>query len=697
MVTSLLAQLLVDGVYTSYKQLEASGTTVVIGPDVDMQLRPNIANWTWDNASLDLDPSNPQSALYGKIGRNTACRLRLGSTPLTVFAGEATDWEPDETLGATASRGLRQVDFSAAGVASRVGKWTDPIDSAMLRKQASIPGLIGYWPGEGGGSDTVQLSEQSGVFGAAPGSVSGTIDFGGDPGPGGGDTALKIGTGGALAARFARVTTSGWQAVFHAKLPAVPSSGTYLEMFGCNLSNGNRVQWMVNNNSYLIQVIDPFGAVKGSYAATPVGVDPTNWVRYRIKATFSGGTVTIEPAWYAQDAPVIYGVTFTYADSGTGALLNWQVSDNTWTDGAAYGHIFATSNTAVDLTDTTYVASFNGYLGEFADDRIARLGGEQGLSISLVGAASSTARMGRQKPDTLINLFEECRVTDGGVLYDSPTFGNITYRIRAAMLNQTPALTLTKGTTAASPLKPVVGDKLIVNDVTVKNRSGESAHVVVTSGSMSVADAPAGVGRYRKSLDVNLSNALLLADRGTWETNVGTTDRRWYKTITVDLLSNPSLINTLIGLQPGQLISLVGAEFDTVGLIFLSAEWTIQNFPVKVVLTCVPADAYTVGVYDATTSRKDSTFATTASSATTTATTIAATNPVLADCWSTTATPYPIKVTGEVMTVTAATAPAGTGPFTQILTVTRSVNGVVKTHAANEPIRLATPVHYGFV
>jgi hypothetical protein len=47
--------------------------------------------------------------------------------------------------------------------------------------------------------------------------------------------------------------------------------------------------------------------------------------------------------------------------------------------------------------------------------------------------------------------------------------------------------------------------------------------------------------------------------------------------------------------------------------------------------------------------------------------------------------PYNIVIGGEEMTVTAATA--------SLLTVVRSVNGVVKSHLTGQQIRLATPAY----
>jgi hypothetical protein len=63
-----------------------------------------------------------------------------------------------------------------------------------------------------------------------------------------------------------------------------------------------------------------------------------------------------------------------------------------------------------------------------------------------------------------------------------------------------------------------------------------------------------------------------------------------------------------------------------------------------------------------------------------------------ADCWSTTETPYVAMVGGERVTVTAMTAPAGAGPYTQTATVVRTL---AKAHAVGAPFRLADPVYAG--
>lgn len=702
-MAQVVTQLFVDGAYASYPCYNDEKIKLRIGPDLDEELRPNIADLTWQNPTGDMDPSNVASTLYGKIGLNTATRVRLGTGPTTAFIGEASQWAPDRTLGTvSATQGRAWVDMQAAGVAGRVGQWDDPLDSALTRQNSSINGLLGYWPLEGGSADTTRLQEVSAAPGSASGSFTGTVTMGGDPGPGGGDVAIKLGTNGALAGRFARIFNSGWQLVFHARLTAVPGSAVYQDMFTFNMSNGNRWRWQVNNGTFQVLVTDPTGATISSGSIGTGGIDVTKWVRYRIKTTFSAGTVTLEPAWYAQDAPTIFGTTITYGGgtaSGTGALLNWQVAQNAYTLDAAYGHILATSDTTLNLTGgSDFVNAFNGYQNERAADRAVRLGGEQGIGVNVVGSAVDTVRMGRQKPNTLTALLEECRASDGALLYDAPTGINLVFRTRRHRQDQGVQLALTKSTDISPPFQPIIGPILTRNDVTVTNLNGAEARAVAITGTRSVSPPPAGAGRYRKSLKVNLADDLLLDDRAAWEVNLGTVDRRWYRNITIDLLKNPALIDPLIALRPGDLLTLTGAEPDVVNIHLINIEWTIEAKAIRAVLTCVPADAWQVGKYDDAASRKAPKFSTVgAAGATIGATTIPVTNPVLADCWSTTATGYGIRILGEVMTVTAVSAPAGAGPYTQNLTVTRAVNGVARAHAAGETVDLALIKRYGFL
>lgn len=686
MVTSLLAQLQVGGVYTSYPLFESEGVELSMGPDIDEQWRPNTCLLTWNNQSGDMDPADPRAALYGLVGRNTSVRLKLGPSAGVVFAGEASSFRPDSTLLADGTRGRRWVTMEAAGQNRRVGRWDDPLSSAMYDYNLSITGLLGFWPMENGGTDTTSLSEISGAPGALAGTISGSVTFSAVDGPAGGDKALQLGTGGALSGKFSRVHTSGWQVLFHVKLDAVPGSATYLDMFSITLSNNNRFVWQVSNAGYNFVVYDPTGAVKGSFSSLAV-VDLTKWVRCRVRFTFSAGTVTVEPAWYAQDDPTVWGVTFTYADSGTGALITWNAVQNAYTLNASYQHVLGTTNTAVVLTNTV---QFNAYGGERAGDRAVRLCNQVGLSLTMVGNISDTPQMGRMLPKKFVDLMEECRVTDGGLLYDGFASGLPTFRTRRDIEKQGVALALNK--TDTSLLQPDYGDNLIANDITVTNISGAVAKSVATSGPLSIQPPPAGVGRYQKKVDVNYSSDDPIDDRAAWEQGLGTVDRRWYRQITIDLLGNPGLLDTIIALKPGDLITLAGAEPDTVKLHLRNVNWKIQGAPIQATLTCVPADVADVGVLDGT-RRLQARATTLAAGITAAATSLTLQMSDPDEQWRPGNNAVPVYIDGELITLGTVGAVTGSGPWTQAVTgCTRGVNGFTKAHLAGAAVTVQNPI-----
>ncbi|MFD0469939.1 hypothetical protein ACFQ0B_17595 [Nonomuraea thailandensis] len=106
-------------------------------------------------------------------------------------------------------------------------------------------------------------------------------------------------------------------------------------------------------------------------------------------------------------------------------------------------------------------------------------------------------------------------------------------------------------------------------------------------------------------------------------------------------------------------------------------------------LNCSPESPYQVGTYDGTARYEpyDTVLNEPLDTTETGVDITTATGPL----WSTTSTGYQIIIGGEVMTVTAVGAAAGT---VQTLTVTRSVNGVVKSHASGAEVRMFQPAIY---
>lgn len=690
---ALTCQLYVDGVWTVYAAYAADGWEVQIGPDVETGSRPNRLAFTLQNNNLAMDPTRVTSSLYGKIGRNTRARIQLGGVTLTQ--AEASSWQPDATVehvpGGTTGRSW--VDLAGEGLLRRLGRWTDPVRSAIARQILSYPSVTGYWTLEDPSGST-QLSQEVPLVNV--GAFSGSITLAGDPGPGGSDAVAEIGADGALFGSFLTPAGDGYQITWAAKLATAPASASYNTIFAWTDTTRRRWAWQVNNANHQITVSDFAGTLIDSAAFSYGTTYQPNgqWVRYRVKVTVAGGTVTYEPAVYIQDAPVPAGITDTFSSTFAGRAATWAATGNSYTDGAAYGHVMAVTDTTLDLINSGNAKnSFNGYLGETTWSRFFRLMGEEGLTVYVGGPTAFCETMGRQKPGIFLDLLEECVRTEGGLFYDEPLDIALTFVTNRGLVNLTPALALTKAQ-IQTPLRKIIDDVGVVNDVTVKNLEGSTGRVTLEAGALSAAVPPAGVGRVKQTVDVNMSDVGQLVNRANWEMRKGTLNRPRYSQVSVDLMANPSLSSTVVSMRPGAWITLSGVEPDLITLRVISMQRAGGAFPDVVTFNCLPAELYNVAAYGASTSRWDSGSTTLAAAiATTGATAVSLTTSEYRDRWSSAGVPYDIVILGERMTVTAMTAAAGTGPWTQTATVTRAVNGVAKTHATTAPDGTPTQVH----
>lgn len=689
MALDLVTQLFVDGAWTTYTSYEGQGWRTRIGPSVEAGLQQNEIEFTLANDDLSMDPSNVESALYGKIGPNTPARLRIDSSTLTW--GEARSWEPDRTVEHSpgTGRGLSWVRVASQGLIGRLGRWEDPLDSPMRRQTLSYSSLLGYWPLEDpSGSATLAQVHQ----GASIGTYTGTVTLAGDDGPGGADTAIVAGSDVRVDGRFATSTASGWQVCWSMKFAAVPGGAGFNVMFAWVDTASRTWSFQANNTTFRVVVSAGDGTVLKTSDSGHTVSTITQWLRYRIKTTVSGSTVTFEPAWYAQDAATPWGWTDTFSSTTTAQPRDWRITGNSYVDGSAYGQVFAVTDTSLDLINSGDARnSFNGYLGERAASRFNRLLGEFGFNRYIGGTSALSAPMGRQRPAKLLDLLEECARTDGALIFDEPLDIALTFRCNNALINKPVALTLTYGTNLSAPLRKTLDDVGVVNDITVVNWDGSQVRLEKSSGPRSTAVPPDGVGRYRKTLDVSLQNPDAMPSRGNWELANGTLARARYQQVVVDLLSNPSLRSTVNALRPGDILELVDVEPDPVLLRVMTIERQGDGVRDTATLSCVPADVYQTGEYDDGVVRYDSGSTTLGSGVSSSATSLSFSTTNRNDCWSTTAEPYDVLIAGERITVTSMGSVSGSGPWTQTATVTRSANGVSKAQSAGAEIHIAYP------
>ncbi|MET8150255.1 hypothetical protein ACIBSW_13190 [Actinoplanes sp. NPDC049668] len=657
---------------------------------------------TLDNEDDRYDPDNPMSPLYGIVGRYTRCRVRQND--LTATQAEAASFSPERSLAHVAGRptpgtepagkGKAVCRVVAEGLLRRVLSWTTTLQSPMYRApQRLVPRLIGHWPMEDG-------RDASALTNAAPNGRPGTqlnVTFQGNDGSGGSSEVISLAADSVMTGVFASASaTAGWQLSLALQLAALPADGTLRPIIQWWCSNGYRWTFSVNNTSYQWDVVDSSGASVNSHnSAFGAGAAPNQWLIHRIKVSESGGTVTTEPAWYTEGTGTVFGVTDTFAGT-VGALTRWRIAGNAHLVDAGIGHLFAVTTTADNLQSNEITRSFDGYPGETAANRFGRLMDEEGLLWYLDGDFDDTELMGFQRAGTLQSHLEEIMRTDDALIVDERLDATgLTMITRKFRSGQTPALELQWPGDITPPLRKITGDKDLYNHVTAANAAGGEYTAVLESGPLSTAEQPNGIGEKKQRVDVNVELDEQLKSIAEWYRSKGTVGRARYTDILVNVRNRPDLEEACQGVDVGMLITVAGLEFDTIPLLVIAIERTIETHRTIFAFTCEPADTFDVGRYDsgdkwssATTVLGGTTYAPSATSLT-----LSTTSP--RDRWSTTATPYDLKIAGEVVTCTAMGAASGSGPYTQTATVRRSVNGVRKWLSAGDEVHLANPKKWG--
>lgn len=612
--------------------------------------------------------------------------------------GEAASWQPTETLGfdPAAGRGFRSTVLQVEGLLRRIGQWKGDIASPVYRNitgRIAAGRLLGYWPGTDPAGSTSLLNA---LPGGQPGVVS-SVDFAAGTEISGSEPMLRMKADSKLSGRFVKPTgtPNGWQISWTYHLDAA-APATDTQVITWTTSNAYRWYLQVSSTQYTLLVMDPNGITVLSQLGVGfagAGDPVTTGVVFRVKVSAAAGTVTAETAWYAQDAPVVFGITQSFAGT-TGYLQSWAASGNAAMDGATFGHVYAVSDSIDDLQNYDTLNSFNGYRHEKAADRFARLCGYKGIVATVVGSAAESQPMGPQKIDTFAGNLAEIATTEDGPIYDTRIRRGLSMRTRKDMCGQTPVLTLTRAQ-CVQPLVKNLDDLVSGNSITVDNRVGGSRIATVATGPGSVLDPPNGTGLVEKKVDVNADGDDDLDEiAGWWAAKLSDTTGRWPE-VTVDVTGQPGLEAAVNKIDVGDRIFLSDVLPGGVGVIVLGIKekWDTK-FHRLVTFVCGADTMYNPAVYDAAATKYDSRSTTLVTARDAVQTSWAITTVDQGDTWSTTSVPYGWLVDGEPMTVTAMTAPAGTGPYTQTATVTRSLT-VAKPHAAGAEIHISPRKRYG--
>ena len=632
MVNDVALEAFLSGVWTDVP-LMATPVKVTRGTDpFGTWPRPSRFECEIDNEGLDYDPSRPTSLLYGVAGRNTRVRIRPHSN--SYLYAEASTWTPERTVDHQpgAQRGRSSTRLVAEGLLRRIGTWSEPIRSPMYRTISSRSTSIGHWSLE---DDRDALTLANSYPGGRSGTFTGDLTLGESESAQGAAQSVKVSATTGMSGVFAAASgTAGWQVSWSFRLPAIPASATWGQLLRWSTSSGYTWLVEVNNAAYRFTVTDSDGAVLLSYGPLAyTGREPNQWTTMRVKASASGGTVTVEPAWYIQGDSAVVGATTTFSGS-VGALRGWAHDGNAVAAGGWLSHIFAVTGGTDSLLGATAVQVFNGYSGEAAGVRFNRVMAEQGLTRYTIGSGTDSMPMGPQRVGTLLDILKEIRATDDCRIDDERFDVALTMTTRRALYNQTPALSLTYPGDIYAYDKEI-GDLNTHNRVTVKNTLGGEATVVQDSGPMSVQAPPAGVGLNPYSVDVNVADENALDDIATWHLAKGTLELPLYSSVTVNLGAASPLLAAAVAVREGNYITVTGLEAETVHLLVVGI--ARQTTPGVETLTfqCEPYEPYQVGVWDDPSFRYDSRTSTLNAGYSASATSMVVTFTDVNDAWST--------------------------------------------------------------
>jgi hypothetical protein len=607
----------------------------------------------------------------------------------TVFEGTVPAWPPRWDK----SRKDMTAPIAPAGVLRRLAQGKSPLYSPMYRANI-LSAPVDYWPLEEG-KDATQANNV--IPGGAP-LVPNLLDF---VKFGGLDDALVpagVATmpqfdGAVLKAQIRGTSTTSWRVEWLCAIELASLTSTPIRQIEW-LTNGGITQWWCESSTGGTLIFARSPVIAGlPFGGTVTGGDISDGKVHHYALEVTQSTSTLMP-W----SLYLDGVLVDSGSNTTGALIGAQqvgaphditLNPDGETEILSISQVGVWSPKPAVPVDH---AAFNAWVGETAAARLARVFGEQGERITVLPGATET--MGPQQRDTFMSIVRECEATDGGVLYEY-RFG-LAYQPRAARYNAPYALTVDFDNTAdvAEPPEPTDDDQRLRNSREVKRKTGSKSAVAVDQASIDLE------GLYDDSVTINPASDDVLEQHAYWRLHLGTSDELRWPAIVLDLRARPNLLVPWLKTTVGSRILAQHAPFPAgVGDVDVIQEgWTLDLAPdeAKVTMQCSQGTLYQVAVVEgagapaAPPLQVDTSGSSVSTGVNTTATslTVASTGQI----WTTTASrpadfPFYCDFDGEKVQVSAIVGSSSPQTFT----VVRSVNGVVKSHLANAPIRLWKP------
>lgn len=532
---------------TSYVRVEA-GINIQVGVQNESAVADaNTCTLIVNNRDGRFTPRNTSGAYYPYLKRNTPLRVTVDGTvrfwgQVAEFPGRYNENGSDVYVPIVASGPLRRL--------AHAGSLDATLATAIRYLSTANGDITGYWPCE----------DASGATGIASGLNSGTAGtFTGTPVFEAVDLSAgthNVPTWAGASATFIPATGSStkFTAGCYIKLPTSGLTGGE-ELFRVQVK-GTAVSWRIlyspgSGGSVFLQVLDTTGAELLSTANITVLDGSTFYVK--LECSNSGANVAY--SFSTLDAGTTISGSLTGASIGAPAAAGIGLGTIAIPADAdvAVGHVvLGTSDTA--LFHSQFDSGRAAYAGESIESRLSRLATIYGLSIGVVSGATSPVEMGAQPDGTLLDVLRAAEKADaGGILRDAIDQEQLIYITRRARYNDQRAQLVMSYTAKqlVPPLEPTDDDQQLRNDVKANRTDGSSARIALTTGALSTANYPTGVGPYPFEDTYAIYSDDQLIYLASWVLRRGTVDETRFPAVTVDLIANPSKVGNIEAVRPG--------------------------------------------------------------------------------------------------------------------------------------------------
>lgn len=664
-------------------------------PDESTQTAPSSCTVVLDNTDSQLTPRHPLSQYRGLWGLGTQMRIKVKNRTSGISfvrcQGGVTEIEYNWPSGHSS---YATIEVTFRGALYRLGQGKD-LRSAMYRL-ISADKPDSYWPMEDG-KDTTTLAE---YHGGSPMLVSGGASFGsGGPTTGASAPLVTLNDNTILYANVSMPTSiTAWTLEFFANLAAAQATpsralitwrtplGSVIKRWhmGLYVNAGTdtlSLEAFNDTDVRLFVFTTPF-TYQGNEA---YGLD----LYWSICARQNGSNLEFEFSGSTENGEAFFknGGSWPSTIGRIESLYTTLSGLGGWT----YGHISAWGralDTSFGSHAFPHASSIKGQSGDGAETRIANLAAAAQVPFNLRATPplAITTRMGTLAIGTALAGMREAETADIGILTDGLTSG-LDYLPRAVRYNRAVAMTLdgTQGHIKL-PFTPIESDQRLRNSETVQRTGGSSASAI--------GPTYINQGTYTENVSLNVFSDDVLPHQAGFRLNLGATDTLRVPVLMVDLRDKPELIQKWLDNCD------IGARIQATNLPSQfpvgSLDYVIEQYKEKV-------DAVTWGleiigspfapwrafvIEDSTLGRLDTSGSKLQNAVSTTATSWSVVT-TTGSIWTTQAgdRPFDIDCEGEQVRVTNVTSASSPQTFT----VTRSINGVIKTHAANAPLSLWQP------